>query len=479
MPASARAPKVAPMHDAAAVRFDPDLIRRYDGHGPRYTSYPTAVVFDPGFGLADYQRAAARSNDDPIPKPLSLYLHLPFCQSPCFYCGCTKVITRDRVRGDIYLLRLEQEIALQGALFDRDRSVDQLHLGGGTPTFFDSQQLERLMRSLGEHFALRDDDGREYSIELDPRTVSPEYVERLAGMGFNRASLGVQDFEPRVQQAVNRVQSVDDTLAILQAARRAGFRSLSVDLIYGLPLQTVESFGRTLDIVVAARPDRVAAYSYAHLPTQFKPQTQIDPAQLPSAAVKLELLGLTIERLTRAGYVYIGMDHFALPDDELAVALRDGSLQRNFQGYSTRAGTDLVGMGMSAIGAVGDCFVQLHKSLDTYYGPLDRGELPVWRGHVLTTDDKLRRDVIQGLMCQGVVEFAPLEYRYGMCFARYFSVELERLAPLAEDGLIELAPGRVEVTPAGRLLVRQVAMVFDAYLPPPEVSAKPRFSRVI
>jgi oxygen-independent coproporphyrinogen-3 oxidase len=462
-----------------SVRFDPDLVRRYDVPGPRYTSYPTAVQFTEDFGADDYRRAARASNEDPIPRALSLYAHVPFCTSPCFYCGCTKVITRDRGAGARYLTRLAREVELQSKLFDRDRRVTQLHLGGGTPTFLSPDELTELMQMLHSGFQLVDDESREYSIEVDPRTASDEMLAALAGLGFNRISLGVQDFDPLVQAAVNRVQPQEDVLEVIGGARHHGFGSIAVDLIYGLPRQTVESFARTLDAIVAVRPERIAAYSYAHLPQLFKPQTQIKLEDLCPPEVKLALLGLTIEKLTAAGYVYVGMDHFAVPEDELSVALGSGSLQRNFQGYSTRAGLDMIGLGMSAIGQVGDCYAQNRKTLDGWMQALDAGELPVWRGLRMSGEDRLRRDVIQQLMCSGQVDFADVEQRYELDFAAHFASELARLAPLADDGLIELGPRSLHVTPLGRLLVRAVAMVFDAYLLPHQDNGVKRFSRVV
>jgi len=295
------------------IRFDADLIRRYDRSGPRYTSYPTAVQFTDRFGLNEYKAAALASNQDPIPRPLSLYVHIPFCSSPCFYCGCTKVITRNHEKAEAYLYRLHREIELQGQLYDRDREVEQLHFGGGTPTFLTSLEIDRLIEKLGSHFKLSSDPGREYSIELDPRTITSDTLRDLARVGFNRCSLGIQDFDPLVQEAVNRIQSVPDTLRLIREAREFGFGSVSVDLIYGLPKQTVEGFSKTLDTVLSAKPDRFAVYAYAHLPQMFKAQRQLNAADLPTPETRLALLGLTIEKLIAAGYVYIGMDHFALP----------------------------------------------------------------------------------------------------------------------------------------------------------------------
>ncbi len=463
----------------ASVRFDPGLVRRYDVPGPRYTSYPTAVQFTEAFGAEDYRRAARASNEDPIPRALSLYAHIPFCTSPCFYCGCTKVITRDRGAGARYLTRLAREVELQSQLFDRDRRVTQLHLGGGTPTFLSPDEMTELMQVLHSGFQLVDDETREYSIEVDPRTASDEMLATLAGLGFNRLSLGVQDFDPVVQAAVNRIQPRDDVLEVIGGARHHGFGSISVDLIYGLPRQTVESFGRTLDDIITVRPERIAAYSYAHLPQLFKPQTQIKLEDLCPPEVKLALLGLTIEKLTAAGYVYVGMDHFAVPEDELAVALGSGTLQRNFQGYSTRAGLDLIGLGMSAIGQVGDCYAQNRKTLDGWMQALDAGELPVWRGLRMTDEDRLRRELIQQLMCSGRIDYDEYAQRYELDFAGHFAAELQRLAPLAADGLVELRPDALVVTPLGRLLVRAVAMVFDAYLDPHQDTSVRRFSRVV
>jgi oxygen-independent coproporphyrinogen-3 oxidase len=464
---------------ARTVRFDPALARRYDVAGPRYTSYPTAVQFDESFGPAEYRRTAEASNEDPIPRPLSLYVHIPFCTSPCFYCGCTKVITRDRNAGARYLARLAREVELQSQLFDRDRKVVQLHLGGGTPTFLSPDQLTELMTIMRSGFDLADSGARERSIEVDPRTADESMLATLAGLGFDRLSLGVQDFDPEVQAAVNRVQPREDVLEVIGAARHNGFGSIAVDLIYGLPKQTEASFSRTLDDVIAVRPERIAAYSYAHLPQLFKPQTQIEAKDLCPPEVKLALLGLTIEKLTAAGYVYIGMDHFAVPEDELSVALEDGTLQRNFQGYSTQAGLDMIGLGMSAIGQVGDCYAQNRKTLDGWLLALDRGELPIWRGLRLTAEDRLRRDVIQRLMCAGVVDHADIERRHEVAFAEHFADELHRLEPMARDGLVVLGSRRLEVTDLGRLLLRAVAMVFDAHLTPQRVAQGTRFSRVV
>ncbi len=463
----------------AGVRFDATVVRRYDVPGPRYTSYPTAPQFSETIAEADYLRAAQESNGDPIPRPLSIYVHVPFCESPCFYCGCTRVITRDRTAGARYLTRLQREIELQSRLFDSDRIVDQLHFGGGTPTFLTDSELAELMGSIRHGFALRDDGEREYSIEVDPRTVDETRLAAIAGQGFNRISLGVQDFDPAVQKAVNRIQPREHVLAVIAAARRQGFRSVAIDLIYGLPGQSEEGFKRTLDQVIAVRPDRVAAYSYAHLPHAFKAQKQIRTEDLCPPEVKLALLGITIDKLTAAGYVYIGMDHFALPDDELARALEDGSLQRNFQGYSTRAGLDLVGLGMSAIGQIGDLFYQNHRLMEDWSAALDAGRLPIWRGHLLTREDQIRGAVIRALMCRGELDMHEFGDQFGLDFHEHFNREIHNLDPLVSDKLIEIGPSRLRVTPLGRLLVRAIAMQFDAYAVG-QASGKPgRFSRIV
>ena len=460
------------------ITFDADLVRRYDRSGPRYTSYPTAVQFTDRFGINEYRSVALASNQDPIPRPLSLYVHIPFCSSPCFYCGCTKVITRNHEKAEAYLYRLHREIELQGELFDRDREVEQLHFGGGTPTFLTSLEIDRLIGKLGQHFQLSTNDDREYSIELDPRTITSDSLRDLARVGFNRCSLGIQDFDPAVQEAVNRIQSVPDTLRLIREAREFGFNSVSVDLIYGLPKQSVEGFSKTLDTVLSAKPDRFAVYAYAHLPQIFKPQKQIKIEDLATPETRLQLLGLTIEKLSKAGYIYIGMDHFALPGDELVVAQQSGTLHRNFQGYSTRGYCDLIGLGVSSIGKIGDNYTQNLKTLPEYYGALDRGMLPVHRGYTMTRDDIIRRDVIQQIMCYGVLDFDGTGARHDIDFRSYFASELVALEPMVVDGLAEFAPPGLRVLPAGRLLLRHLGMAFDAYLPSAQASGQ-RFSMAI
>ncbi|MBP8098810.1 MAG: oxygen-independent coproporphyrinogen III oxidase [Arenimonas sp.] len=465
--------------ESQSISFNADLLRRYDRPGPRYTSYPTAPQFHPGFGERELRDVAATSNGDPIPRRLSLYVHVPFCASPCFYCGCNRIITRDTARGEAYLARLYREIALTAGLFDRDREVIQLHFGGGTPNFLSPAQLGEVVETLRSHFRFSDSADRDVSIELDPRFVSPDDIATLGAIGFNRASFGVQDFDPAVQQAVNRIQSVEQTRAVVDACRAHGFRSVNIDLIYGLPGQHPEGFARTLDIVADMRPDRVAVYGYAHMPHLFKPQKQIDETLLPSGETKLALLQLAIERLVAAGYLYIGMDHFALPDDELAMAQARGGLHRNFMGYTTHADSDLVGLGVSAISHIGDSFSQNPRDLPSWQAALDEGRLPVFRGMRMDDDDQLRADLIQQLMCQGEIPVTALERRYGIDFTAYFADALAKLRPLAADGLVRIEAGRIAVTSRGRMLLRNIAMCFDRYLDQPVTDARPRFSRAI
>lgn len=444
--------------------FDADLLRRHDRPGPRYTSYPTAPQFAAGFDAAALRAAIQRSNGDPIPRKLSLYVHVPYCESPCFYCGCNRVITRDGARAGIYATRLQREIELLAPLFDRDRDVVQLHLGGGTPNFLPPWMLAGLVDAIGRNFRISDAATRDISVELDPRHIDAEGIAYLARAGFNRASLGIQDFDPAVQAAVNRVQDPDATLSIIDACRGHGFGSVNVDLIYGLPKQTPAGFARTLERVLAARPDRLAIYGYAHMPTLFRAQRQIDAADLPDAEARLVLLGLAVDTLCAAGYRYIGMDHFALPDDPLAHALDNGTLHRNFMGYTTHAATDLVGFGVSAISHVGDTYSQNPRDLPGWEAAIDAGRLPVWRGIELTADDRLRADVIQRLMCRGVVDVGEIERVHGVRFAEVFADALALLAPLQADGIVDVSPTRISATPRGRGLLRAIAQCFDAYL---------------
>lgn len=448
-------------------------MRKYDRPGPRYTSYPTAPQFSDDFTEADYLEQIKQSNERANPRFLSLYFHIPFCQSLCFYCGCNKIITHNNGRAVDYLVYLKKEIELQSRYFGKDRVASQLHFGGGTPTFLENDQMQGLTEFIDEHFNWVE--GAEKSIEVDPRTVSPDDMAFLAKCGFNRMSMGIQDFDPAVQIAVNRIQGERPTRELVEAARANGFGSISYDLIYGLPKQTSNSFAKTLDTVIKHKPDRLAIYSYAHLPHLIKSQKLIRKEDLPTPDEKLGLLQMTIERLAEAGYVYIGMDHFALEDDSLTRALRDGSLQRNFQGYSTHADTDLVGFGMSSIGSVNQGYSQNQRYLKSYYEMLDNGKLPLMRGLIPTAEDILRRTMISHLMCQGVLDFAQLGQQFNINVAEHFAAEIERLKPMEMDGLLQIKSGSIEVQPLGRLLIRNIAMVFDAYLSVPKGS----FSRTV
>ncbi len=454
--------------------FDLELIKRHDKSGPRYTSYPTAVQFHEGFGEDEYRRIAKQSNAGK--PPLSLYFHIPFCDTVCFYCACNKIATKDRSKAQPYLDRVYQEMAMQAGLFDSDRMVDQLHWGGGTPTFISHDQMRELMNETRKHFKLHDDDTGEYSIEIDPREVTAETVKLLRELGFNRMSLGVQDFDEKVQKAVNRIQTEAVTMAALSNARKEGFKSISIDLIYGLPFQNVESFSKTLDRILAVDPDRLSVFNYAHLPTMFPPQRRINEDDLPEASEKLDILQMTNERLEQAGYVYIGMDHFAKPDDELAIAQREGQLYRNFQGYSTHADCDLIGLGVTSIGKVANSYSQNQRTMDEYCEAINAGHLPVFRGVELDKDDLLRREIITEIMCNFHLNKQSIETKYSIQFDEYFKQEQGDIAQLELDGLIKTEGYDIHVQPAGRFLIRNVCMVFDKYL---RQTSEQRFSKVI
>jgi oxygen-independent coproporphyrinogen-3 oxidase len=455
------------------VEFDRSLIEKYNVSGPRYTSYPTVLQFESAFDEADYRRIAAASNAAAAPPDLSLYFHLPFCARLCYYCACNKVVTKKREPAVRYLEHLRHEIRMQSALYDRHRTVTQLHWGGGTPTFFDEAQMRALMETTRHHFTLAGGDAGEFGIELDPREVRQPTLAVLRELGFNRASLGIQDFDPAVQKAVNRIQSESLTGRVIDEARRVGFDSVSVDLIYGLPHQTTATMAATLAKIVALDPDRISIYNYAHLPERFAPQRRLDPAAMPSAATKLDLLKLCIERFTAAGYEYIGMDHFAKPTDELALAQAAGTLHRNFQGYSTHSDCDLIAMGMTAIGTIGGAFYQNYKDLDAYGAALDAGRLPIEKGLQPDADDRLRRRVIMQLICQFELRFADFEVDFGSTFG----AQLQQLSAMAEDGLLVLDRHGIRVTDKGRLLIRNICMVFDRHLPQQQDAR--RFSKVI
>ncbi|TKR53700.1 oxygen-independent coproporphyrinogen III oxidase [Allopusillimonas ginsengisoli] len=450
------------------VEISEALVRRFDSSGPRYTSYPTADRFHHGFNEQSYIDHLSRRATAPDNPPLSVYFHLPFCEQLCYFCACNKVITQDHSRTTKYLQYLDIEMERVAGYLGNDRKTEQLHLGGGTPTFLTTDELTGLMNSVRQHFNFTTD--AELGVEIDPRTVNESTLAMLAGLGFNRTSFGVQDFDPEVQAAVNRIQPVDMVERALKASRDAGFESVNADLIYGLPKQTLASFARTLDEIVRLSPDRIALYNYAHLPTRFKAQRLIQPEDLPSAETRLQIFLMATRRLLDAGYVYIGLDHFAKPDDELNLARLDKSLHRNFQGYTTRADCDLIGFGVSAIGKVGASYSGSVRSVNAYYQALDEGRLPIERGFELTVDDVLRREVIMTLMCSMPLDFARLDQQYDIVFEDYFAQELAKLSQFYEAGLIELTGRVLNVTAKGRLFVRGVGMVFDKYLGQPTVS---------
>jgi oxygen-independent coproporphyrinogen-3 oxidase len=461
----------------ANIRFDKELIKRYDRAGPRYTSYPTALQFSTAYGSHDYIESVEQSNNDPIPSPLSLYFHIPFCNTICYYCGCSKVITKDHSKASAYVDLLLREIKLQGELFDRDRKVTQMHWGGGTPTFLQDNEIQLILDTTAKYFSMSDEASAEYSIEVDPRTVTPGRVMHLRALGFNRISFGIQDFDPEVQAAVNRVQDLQLVLANIQAAKKFEFHSINLDLMYGLPKQTLKSFASTLEQTIIADPDRIAIYNYAHMPELFKPQRRIDANDLPEPAVRLELLQMSIERLQQAGYVYIGMDHFAKADDDLVKAQNNGTLQRNFQGYSTHADCDIVAMGITAISQIGDNYCQNVRTIEDYEACLIQDQIPVYRGIELEADDILRREIISKLMCHFRLDITAIEAKWGITFRNYFDLSMPALSQMADDGLLQMSRELIEVTPAGRLLVRVICMEFDRYLQ--ERRKVEQYSRVI
>jgi oxygen-independent coproporphyrinogen-3 oxidase len=462
-------------YPASDLVIDPLLIRKYDVSGPRYTSYPTADRFVDAFGEAQFRHWLERRNIGAISQPLSLYLHLPFCSTICYYCACNKVVTRDRSKSAKYIKYLDRELALLAPLLGEERQICQLHWGGGTPTFLPHEEMRTVMRAVDSRFVRAP--GFECSVEVDPRSAPAGTLALLGELGFNRVSIGVQDFDPAVQRAVHRVQSEDVTRRVIEEARASGFRSVNLDLIYGLPKQTLDSFSRTLDAVIALNPERIALYSYAHLPKLFKPQRRIAESDLPSAEARLQILTLAIGRLTREGYLYIGMDHFAKADDDLAIAQAQGRLQRNFQGYSTHPAADMLGLGVSAIGKIGPTYYQNRKTLEEYYAELDAGRLPVARGIELTPDDLLRRAVIQSLTCHFRVSIESIELAHLVDFRRYFAAELADLRVFAAEGLVEIGPEWIVVTSKGRLMVRTICMVFDRYLR--ERARQASYSKVI
>ena len=446
------------------VIFNKDLIRRYDTLGPRYTSYPTAVQFSTDYNVDDYAGWVKHSNEDLIPAPLSLYLHIPFCDTICYYCGCSKVITKDKSKAAHYIQLLKKEIRLQGALFAGDRKVTQIHWGGGTPTFLNDNEIYEIIECIRENFQVPADGSVEFGIEVDPRTVDRQRLKNLNNLGFNRISFGVQDFDPDVQKSVNRVQSTQQIKQHIHDARDLEYKSINIDLMYGLPKQTIHSFQQTLNTTIELSPDRIAIYNYAHSPEMFKPQRRINEEELPSAEEKLNILQLCIETLQNSGYVYIGMDHFAKETDALVQAQKEGSLQRNFQGYSTNAECDMVAMGITAIGRIGDNYSQNVRTIDEYEDYLKKDIIPVFRGIELEDDDILRREIINQLMCNNKLDIKKLEDKWGIDFKTYFKTSLENLQKMATDGLLKIEKSKLTITGTGRLLARSICMQFDRYL---------------
>ncbi len=445
-----------------ALQWDAQLIRQYDLSGPRYTSYPTAPQFSETFSAKDFNAAVERSNASQ--RPLSLYFHIPFCDTLCFYCGCNKVVTNNKGRAKPYLDSVVREIAMQAERFDTRRPVKQLHWGGGTPTFINCDEMSLLMNATRQHFNLVDDESGEFSIEIHPGRVTASTMEHLRNLGFNRVSMGVQDFDLRVQKAVNRYNTLEDVTSLMEALRRQSYHSISMDLIYGLPLQTRQSFATTLNRVIDLSPDRLSLFNYAHLPHLFKSQALIKEEELPSAEQKLDILQMSIEMLQNAGYVYIGMDHFAKPEDSLVQAQRAGVLQRNFQGYSTHGDCDLIAMGVSSISSFGGVYVQNAKNVEQYQKLIDKGESASIRGFTLSAEDHLRQFVINQLICQFSLSFNDIQQYFSVDPKIHFQSELEELAPMMEDGLLLVNDDGIQIQNAGRLLIRRVCMVFDEYL---------------
>ncbi|TXS95186.1 oxygen-independent coproporphyrinogen III oxidase [Parahaliea maris] len=462
---------------AANTTWNQAMIERYDMAGPRYTSYPTATAFQERFGQAELDSAIARSNASG--RPLSLYFHIPFCDTICFYCGCNKIVTANKRRARPYLELLKRELSLRAWQFHTARPVQQLHWGGGTPTFLSDAEIRELMHVTRECFSLLEDDSGDYAIEVHPGRLAPERLATLREVGFNRLSMGIQDFDPRVQKAVNRFNSVTEVRALCDEARRLGFHSLNMDLIYGLPHQSEATLAGTLQEVIALAPDRLSLFNYAHMPQLFKSQRQIPEEALPSPAEKLAMFHSAIDTLLEAGYVHIGMDHFARPDDRLAQAQAEGYLHRNFQGYTTHGDCDLLAFGLSSISAIDNVYVQNHKDIVRYGHSLEQGQDPACRGVVLSAEDQLRRAVINQLICHFELDFDTFNRSFGIEFERHFAAELAALEPLMADGLLQREEQGLRVTDSGRLLIRRICMTFDAYLAVPGATAQPRYSRII
>jgi oxygen-independent coproporphyrinogen-3 oxidase len=469
----AESPLMTDLHQS--IEWDEELIRNYDLAGPRYTSYPTAPQFRESFSWVELLRAIARSNSRH--RPLSLYFHIPFCDTLCYYCGCHKIVTSNKGRAAPYLQRVIAELRLQASHFDRSRPVKQLHWGGGTPTFISENEMTELMQETRRQFHLLEDDSGDYAIEIHPGHLETDTIGHLRKLGFNRLSMGVQDFDERVQKAVNRFNSIEQVRDLVKAARQHQFHSLNMDLIYGLPLQTPASVAQTLNHIIDFSPERISLFNYAHLPERFRSQRLINNADLPNAAAKLEILHSAIDQLQAAGYLYLGMDHFVKPEDSLAKAQASGKLQRNFQGYSTHGDCDLIALGVSAISAIDDVYVQNAKDLKTYQHKLDLGQLPFERGLTLTAEDKLRQFVIGQLICHLRLEYADVEKVFNLNPREHFASELRQLAPMIEDGLLSLHDWGIEVHNRGRLLIRRLCMVFDEYLQ--QGNPQIRYSKII
>lgn len=475
-PASGKALHLVKGSDASTPQWNEAFIREHDVAGPRYTSYPTALQFHEEFGLADYDAAVARSNARR--KPLSLYIHLPFCASLCYYCACNKVITSNQDQMRRYLDHLIREIQLKSAQVTESRPVYQMHWGGGTPTYYEGSELTELMYQIGRSFHVVTGPKADHSIEIDPRTLDTGKLGLLKGLGFDRLSMGIQDFSPKVQQAVNRIQPKSLIAEQMQDARAYGFRSINFDLIYGLPYQTQESFQETVEAVIALSPDRISVFNYAHLPERFKSQRLIDEEALPTAEDRLRIFCQAAARLTEAGYRYIGMDHFAKPDDSLSQAAVKGDLHRNFQGYTTCKDADLIGLGVSAISQIDDVYCQNTRSLRDYQQWLGQDILPLQYGVQLTQDDLIRREAIMALICHFNLDFEALRAHYGIDPTHYFAAEIVRMNELAKLGLVKSTSSGFQVTPQGRLVIRKVCMVFDRYLSEAQAGGR-RFSRII
>lgn len=444
-------------------QLDSETIKKYDATGPRYTSYPTELEFHEGIDANDYRAAAQEGNGAFLPRDISLYFHLPFCRHLCYYCGCNKIVTNDQQIPNEYLKYLFEEIRMHGESTDWDRKVRQLHLGGGTPTYYSADQIEQLMNQVHRYFSLVSDEDRDYSIEIDPRTVGYQYLLHLIRLGFNRISLGVQDFNAQVQKAVNRFQPESKTRELILQARSLGFQSISVDLIFGLPLQSLHSFGVTLDQIINSAPDRISVYSYTHLPEMFPAQKNINELDLPRTQEKIAIYQLTMEKLQEAGYLHIGMDHFARPSDSLAVAQSQQSLHRNFQGYTTYQNCDLLGIGASAIGSFDTFYYQNAPDLDNYYRLIEQHRLPVVKGVHLSLDDRIRKTIINQIMCEGKIEKNQIQKHFGIVFDDYFAPELRELGELIDDKLVEVNDLQIRITPEGQFFLRNIAMIFDVY----------------